>query len=187
MGRLSYARIFGGALKEGQELKSSGGEAVRIGTLFAVQGDKTAKLAEAKAGDVVAIAKLEGVHAGEWLAGGAAPPTPEIAHPVRNYALAIATRDRKDDVRLSTALHKLTEEDRALLWEQDEAMHETRLQGRQRRASQGRRSSGSSGATACRSIRASRRSATRNRSARPSPSAAATRSSRAATASSAIA
>jgi len=129
MGRLSYARIFGGALKEGQELKSSGGEAVRIGTLFAVQGDKTAKLAEAKAGDVVAIAKLEGVHGGEWLAAGAAPPTPEIAQPVRNYALAIATRDRKDDVRLSTALHKLTEEDRALTWEQDEEMHETRLRG----------------------------------------------------------
>ncbi|HEV2817424.1 MAG TPA: elongation factor G [Allosphingosinicella sp.] len=129
MGRVSYARIFGGALKEGQELKSTGGETVRIGTLFAVQGDKTAKLAEARAGDVVAVAKLEGVHAGEWLAGGAAPPTPDIAQPVRNYALAIATRDRKDDVRLSTALHKLTEEDRALTWEQDEEMHETRLRG----------------------------------------------------------
>jgi elongation factor G len=129
MGRLSYARIFGGSLKEGQELKSSGGETVRIGTLFAVQGEKTAKLADGKAGDLVAIAKLEGVHAGEWLASGKAPPTPEIAQPVRNYALAIATKDRKDDVRLSTALHKLTEEDRALIWEQDETMHETRLRG----------------------------------------------------------
>ncbi|MEA3042185.1 MAG: elongation factor [Sphingomonadales bacterium] len=129
MGRLSFARIFGGALKEGQELKSSGGETVRIGTLFAVQGEKTAKLPEAKAGDVVAIAKLEGVHAGEWLAAGKPPATPEVAQPTRNYALAIATKDHKDDVRLSTALHKLTEEDRALLWEQDEAMHETRLRG----------------------------------------------------------
>jgi elongation factor G len=129
MGRLSYARVFGGALKEGTELKSSGGEQVRVGTLFAVQGEKTVKLAEAKAGDVVAIAKLEGVHAGEWLAGGKAPPEPEIAQPVRNFALAIVTKDHKDDVRLSTALHKLIEEDRALLWEQDEAMHETRLRG----------------------------------------------------------
>ncbi|HKR25383.1 MAG TPA: elongation factor G, partial [Allosphingosinicella sp.] len=129
MGRLSFARVFGGALKEGQELQSSGGEHVRIGTLFAVQGDKTVKLPEAKAGDVVAIAKLEGVHAGEWLAAGKPPASPEVAQPTRNYALAIATKDRKDDVRLSTALHKLTEEDRALLWEQDEAMHETRLKG----------------------------------------------------------
>ncbi len=129
MGRLSYARVFGGALKEGQELQSSGGEHVRIGTLFAVQGDKTVKLAEAKAGDVVAVAKLEGVHAGEWLAAGKPPAAPDVAQPTRNYALAIATKDRKDDVRLSTALHKLTEEDRALKWEQDEAMHETRLRG----------------------------------------------------------
>ena len=129
MGRLSYARVFGGTLKEGTELNSSGDEEIRVGTLFAVQGDKTAKLAEAKAGDVVAVAKLEGVHAGEWLAGGKAPPSPEVPDPARNFALAISTKDRKDDVRLSTALHKLTEEDRALKWEQDETMHETRLRG----------------------------------------------------------
>jgi elongation factor G len=129
MGRLSYTRVFGGSLKEGAELSTSGGESVRIGTLFAMQGDKTAKLAEAKAGDVVAIAKLDEARAGEWLANGKAPPCPEVAPPTTNYALAIATKDRKDDVRLSTALHKLTEEDAALHWEQDEAMHETRLKG----------------------------------------------------------
>ncbi len=129
MGRLSYARIFGGALKEGTELKGSSGEELRVGTLFAVQGEKTVKLAEGKAGDVVAIAKLEGLHAGEWLAGGKPPPPLEVPQPTRNYALAIATKDHKDDVRLSTALHKLIEEDRALLWEQDEVMHETRLRG----------------------------------------------------------
>jgi len=129
MGRVSFARVFGGALKEGVELNSSGGESVRVGTLFAVQGDKTVKLAEAKIGDVVAIAKVEEVHAGEWLASSKAPPTPDVPRPTQNYALAISTKDRKDDVRLSTALHKMTEEDAALTWEQDEAMHETRLRG----------------------------------------------------------
>jgi elongation factor G len=129
MGRLSYTRVFGGGLKEGAELSTSGGDAVRIGTLFALQGDKTTKLGEARAGDVVAIAKLDEARPGEWLASGKAPPAPDVARPTTNYALAIATRDRKDDVRLSTALHKLTEEDAALHWEQDEAMHETRLKG----------------------------------------------------------
>ncbi|GAA4813213.1 elongation factor G [Sphingosinicella ginsenosidimutans] len=129
MGRLTYARVFGGSIREGQELKGPGGAAIRIGTLFCVQGDKTVKIPEAGTGDVVAIAKLEGVGAGEWLSSGKAPPSPGIGAPVRNFALAIATRDRKDDVRLSTALHKLTEEDRALHWEQDETMHETRLKG----------------------------------------------------------
>ncbi|MFN3388352.1 MAG: elongation factor G, partial [Allosphingosinicella sp.] len=130
MGRLALARVFGGTLSEGTELKTASGDAVRVGTLFALQGEKTAKLAKARVGDVVAIAKAEGVGAGEWLsASGKAGTRPDIALPASNYALAITTRDRKDDVRLSTALHKLVEEDPALDWEQDEALHETRLKG----------------------------------------------------------
>jgi elongation factor G len=130
MGRLALARLFGGTLKEGAELKRADGEGVRIGTIFSVQGEKTAKLADAKDGDVVAIAKLEGVAAGEWIGTTRdLPPSPAQSDDAANYAVAIATNDRKDDVRLSTALHKLTEEDPALSWEQDEALHETRLRG----------------------------------------------------------
>lgn len=129
MGRMNFARVFGGALKEGAELSSANAGAVRVGSLFAMQGDKTAKIPEAAAGDVVAIAKLDEVGPGEWIASGKLPPSPDIAPPTRNAALAISTRDRKDDVRLSTALHRLTEEDAGLAWEQDEAMHETRLRG----------------------------------------------------------
>jgi elongation factor G len=130
MGRIAFARVFGGTLKEGTELRSAGGETVRIGTLFAVQGEKTAKAAQAELGDVVAIAKAEGVGPGDWLsAGKAVAAKPEIELPAANYVLAITTRDRKDDVRLSTALHKLVEEDPMLEWEQDEALHETRLRG----------------------------------------------------------
>ena len=130
MGRLAFARVFGGTLKEGTELKNAAGEVVRIGTLFTVQGDRTVKAAQAERGDVVAIAKAEGVGPGDWLsAGKSAPPRLEVDLPAANYVLAIATKDRKDDVRLSTALHKLVEEDPMLEWEQDEALHETRLRG----------------------------------------------------------
>ncbi len=52
-----------------------------------------------------------------------------VAYPARNAAIAIATRDRKDDVKLSTALHRLCEEDPALQWTQDDATHETILRG----------------------------------------------------------
>ena len=127
MGRLALARIFGGALSEGAELKTGSGDSVRLGTLFAVQGEKTVKLAQAAPGAVVAIAKAEGVRAGEWLGSGGIAL--EALRPPSNYALAITTTDRKDDVRLSTALQKLCEEDLSLTWEQDEAVHETRLRG----------------------------------------------------------
>lgn len=128
VGRIAYARLFGGALREGAELKGPDGSPVRVGTLFAVQGDKLAKLPEAGLGDVVGIAKAEAVQAGQWLG---TTPAREVAveRPALNYALAISTRDRKDDVRLSAALNKLVEEDRTLAWEQDEALHETRVRG----------------------------------------------------------
>ena len=126
MGRLAFARVFGGSLSEGAELKGESGN-VRLGTLFSVQGDKTAKLGKADSGDVVAIAKAESVGAGQWL--GASGKVPDLTRPASNFALAIATQERKDDVRLSTALHKLCEEDPSLSWEQDEALHETRIRG----------------------------------------------------------
>ena len=129
IGRLALARVFGGTLTEGAEMKSGDGSPVRVGTLFSLQGEKTTKLAKAEVGEVVAIAKAEAAHAGEWLTAGKAGAEPKVELPPSNYALAITTRDRKDDVRLSTALHKLVEEDPSLSWEQDEALHETRLKG----------------------------------------------------------
>ncbi len=130
LGRLALARAFGGALVEGSDLKNESGSAVRVGAIFGLQGEKPSKLSRAETGDVIAIAKAEEIGAGEWLSGGARPdPVARPALPASNHVLAIATRDRKDDVRLSAALHKLVEEDASLHWRQDEAMHETLLSG----------------------------------------------------------
>jgi elongation factor G len=130
MGRLALGRVLGSGLGEGDELVVDG-TAERAGSLFFVQGDKTAKQSAAQAGDVVAVAKVEGARSGQLLGrkdariGEAAL----IAYPPRNAALAITTRDRKDDVKLSTALHRLCEEDPALEWIQEDASHETILRG----------------------------------------------------------
>ena len=43
---------------------------------------------------------------------GKLPPEIEIDYPARNCAIAIEPADRKDDVKLSGALHRLDEEDR---------------------------------------------------------------------------
>ena len=130
MGRLALGRVLGTSLGEGDELVA-GGEAERAGSLFFVQGDKTAKQGVAQPGDVVAVAKIDGARSGMIMprkdaALGAAPA---LTYPPRNAAIAITTRDRKDDVKLSTALHRLCEEDPALEWSQDDASHETVLHG----------------------------------------------------------
>ena len=129
IGRLAMSRVLGGTIREGGDIKTRSGDHVRLGALFSVQGEKTQKLAEARDGDVVAVAKVEGVKAGEWLASGAMPPEVEVEYPARNCAMAIEPSDRKDDVKLSGALQRLLEEDSALMLEHDDANHEMRLRG----------------------------------------------------------
>ena len=85
--------------------------------------------AKRRDGDVVAVAKVDAVKAGEWLGVGKLPPPVEVDYPARNCAIAIEPADRKDDVKLSGALQRLAEEDSALVVEHDDANHEIRLRG----------------------------------------------------------
>src|SRR3954447_26641113 len=84
---------------------------------------------EARSGDLVAVAKIDSVKAGQWLGSGKLPPSIDIDYPARNCAIAIEPADRKDDVKLSGALQRLSEEDSALIIEHDDANHEIRLRG----------------------------------------------------------
>ena len=129
IGRLALSRALGGRISEGSDLKTEGGDHARVGSLFKVQGEKTVKLGEARDGDIVAVAKIDIVKAGQWLGAGKLPPPIEIDYPARNCAIAIEPADRKDDVKLSGALQRLSEEDSALIVEHDDANHEIRLRG----------------------------------------------------------
>ncbi|MGE0740104.1 MAG: elongation factor G [Hyphomonadaceae bacterium] len=130
-GKLAYSRIFGGKLSDSDQLALSDGSSQRPGALFSVQGAQTKKISGAPEGDVVAIGKLDPVAAGDILAANGSKLSAKVApykrFPV--YALAIATKDRKDDVRLSGALQKLVEEDNGLNVVHEQSTHEILLQG----------------------------------------------------------
>jgi len=129
IGRLALSRVLGGRIAEGSDLKAEGSEHARLGALFHVQGEKTTKVSEARLGDVVAVAKIDNIKAGQWLSAGKLPPPVEVGYPARNCAIAIEPADRKDDVKLSGALQRLSDEDSALVIEHDDANHEIRLRG----------------------------------------------------------
>jgi elongation factor G len=124
-GKLSYARIWSGTIADGAQLGGT-----RLGGIYRyVNGDLT-KVPEAKAGDIVALGRLDGVQTGATVSPGATPdplPFPQPSAPV--YALAITTTDRKDDVKLSGALQKLAEEDASLIVTQNQETGETVLHG----------------------------------------------------------
>ncbi len=129
VGRIVLGRILGGGIEEGSELRGADKQPVRVGTLFSVQGDKTAKTTAADDGAIIAVAKVDGLKSGTWLSRSDLPPSIEIEQPPRNACLAIEPADRKDDVKLSGALTRVIEEDPSLALEQDQLTHELRIKG----------------------------------------------------------
>ena len=123
-GKLSYGRVWRGNLRDGTALDGS-----RVGGLYHFAGGEPVRVQQAQAGELVAIGRLENVLTGAVLgpAGKADLAFPQPPAPV--YAFAIAAKDRKDDVKLSGALHKLVEEDPSLSIEHSRETGETLLRG----------------------------------------------------------
>jgi elongation factor G len=120
-GRLAQVRLWRGGVKDGGAI---GGQ--RIGGLWRYPGGEATKATEALAGDVVALGRIEGASSGATL-GGDALPFPEPPPPT--YAMALVPEDRKDEVKLGAALHRLVEEDASLSVEQAAETGETLLRG----------------------------------------------------------
>ncbi|HYI82501.1 MAG TPA: elongation factor G [Acetobacteraceae bacterium] len=120
-GRLSFVRLWRGPLRDGAALDGQ-----RTGGIHRFPGGEDQKVPQAEAGEIVALGRLEGAKTGATL-GGPALPFPVPPPPV--YAMSIAPEDRKDEVRLSTALQRLTEEDPALTVSQDQESGTTILAG----------------------------------------------------------
>ena len=128
-GRLSLVRILSGSLKDGVVLHGPGGDA-RVGGILALSGDKQVKKSEARAGDVVALARLDNVQTGDRLSSdktSTARSGAARAAPV--YRLAVEAGDRKDEVKITSAIAKLIEEDPSLSFEQNAATQEMVLAG----------------------------------------------------------
>ena len=125
--RLSYIRIYAGTLKKDSTITSPRSrKGFKIGPLLTVQGEKTQPIDAAMAGDIVAIAKTEDLHTGTSLGEVTLPP---IQFPRPMVGLAVSPKTRGDETKLSTALHKITEEDHTVHIEHDQETHEMVLTG----------------------------------------------------------
>jgi elongation factor G len=129
-GKLSLVRVLAGSLKDGAVLHGREGNDARVGGIFALKGDAQTKLGEAKAGDTVALGRLEGVATGDTISiSKRALPKAGIEQLEPVYELAIETTDRKDEVKLTAAIHKLQEEDPSLHFRQDADLQQMSLAG----------------------------------------------------------
>jgi len=116
-GKLSVVRVWDGTVAADSPLVdvSNGALKVRAGGLYRLQGKRQETLLSAGAGDIVAIARLEGVRTGDTLganAATAARPVPTLDEPL--FAVAIRPKERLDEAKVSQMLARLLEEDPTL-------------------------------------------------------------------------
>lgn len=125
-GKLSHVRVWSGEVRDSMQL---GGE--RVGGLFRMFGHEQEKVDKAGLGDVVALGRLEEAKTGDVLTesgrgeGGDLwdGPLPPV------YAVAIEVEKRDDEVKLSSALAKLIEEDPSYFFDHNADTHELVLHG----------------------------------------------------------
>jgi elongation factor G len=129
-GKISVVRVLSGEFGEGTVVHGARAEE-RAAAAFSLQGQDAKKRAPAKAGDTVALGRLEKVLSGETLSAEKSGTTqiaaPQPAQPV--YGVAITVKDRKDEVKLTGALARLMEEDPSLRLEHAKDTHQMVLWG----------------------------------------------------------
>ncbi len=130
-GKLSIARVLTGEFGDGTTVAGAAGSEERAAGVFALRGEEPVKRGTAKAGETVALGRLESIKTGETISadkGGIVqvkgPPAPE---PV--FGIGLGLKDRKDEVKLSASLAKLMEEDPSLQLEQSTDTHQMLLLG----------------------------------------------------------
>ena len=131
-GKLSFARVLRGAFADGGLVKSAKGED-RISGLSRLMGLAGSKQGKVEEGDCVAFGRLDHIATGDTFGdtknGAPAAVAPAATPTQPPHALALAVKDRKDEVRLATAMAKLIEEDPSLAFVHDQEAGELKLFG----------------------------------------------------------
>ena len=130
VGRISLFRIYSGSVKADQELDVAGGGKVRLHNLFKLQGKEHNDVPDLPAGGIGAVAKVDNLRVGDTLrSSGSTITIAPVSYPRPVAEVAITPRSHHDEEKLSTALHRIEEEDPTVRVERRADTGETILAG----------------------------------------------------------
>jgi len=130
VGRISLFRIYSGTVKADQELDVAGGGKVRLHNLFKLQGKEHNDVPDLPAGGIGAVAKVDNLRVGDTLrSSGSNITIAPVSYPRPVAEVAITPRSHHDEEKLSTALHRIEEEDPTVRVERRADTGETILAG----------------------------------------------------------
>ncbi len=130
-GRITMFRVVSGSVKSDSTVHNvTRDSAERLGHLMLLQGKTSTNVSELKAGDLAAVAKLKDTLTSDLLGdrnlkytiGAIRFPEPVISY-------AIEPKSRGDEEKISTALHRLQEEDPSINYNRDAQTKQLLLAG----------------------------------------------------------
>ena len=130
-GKLTLFRIFSGSLKGDSTIYNATQDTnERVGQLYMLQGKKQVKVAEISEGDIGTVAKLKSTVTGDTFSDAEEKVVfPPIVFPLPVFSRALVPKTRADEEKISSALHRLLEEDPSLKMERNAQTGQLLLSG----------------------------------------------------------
>jgi elongation factor G len=131
VGDVSFFRIHSGSVKNGQDVYNAPRQAVeKLNHLCVTVGKERTEIAELHAGDIGVVAKLRDTHTNDTLSTQAHPIVlPKIPFPEPVITVSVEVKQRGEEDKLSTGLHKLHEEDPTFHHEYNGELGQTLIRG----------------------------------------------------------
>ncbi|NIM49813.1 MAG: elongation factor G [Gemmatimonadales bacterium] len=132
VGDVSFFRIYSGAVSNGAVVfNAPRGSAEKLNHLSVTQGKDRAEAPLLHAGDIGVVAKLKDTHTNDTLSTQGTPVVlSKIPFPDPLTVLSVKVKQRGEEDKLSTGLHKLHEEDPTFRHEYNGELQQTLISGR---------------------------------------------------------
>jgi elongation factor G len=133
VGKLSVFRVYQGTVRRDTQLfVDDGKKPFRVGHLFKLKGKDHVEIDDAVPGDIAAVAKIDDIHFDAVLHDSHDEDQihlKPIEFPQPMFGLAIEPAARGQEQKLTTALHKLAEEDPCFRIEHEKELNQTVVRG----------------------------------------------------------
>ncbi|MUV15577.1 elongation factor G [Noviluteimonas gilva] len=133
VGKLGIFRVYQGTVKKDSQLFiDDGKKPFKVAHLFKIKGKDHVEVAQAVPGDIAAVAKIDDLHLDAVLHDSHDEDQIHLApgaFPKPMFGLAVEAAHKGQEQKLSTALHKLAEEDPAFAVEHHGELNETVVRG----------------------------------------------------------
>ena len=131
LGKINLVKVVSGKLSSGMEMYNTRAEkAEKIASIFYLRGKTQGDCPGAEAGDIVAVAKMQYAQTGDTLSEKANPiELPGVEFPKPALFVAIEPKNKGEDEKVGSGVHKLTEEDPSFVLERNVETKQTLLGG----------------------------------------------------------